>query len=109
MEETSSSNKKILIKELIKDRDSTKKLQNLLRQKINDDGLVSADELVMKILRSFSNSLSMLSSYGPQVLCLIMMSTYVGSTCSDDRTCDSGESEKKTTPVVKERRVTMGN
>ncbi|KAI3751187.1 hypothetical protein L2E82_22234 [Cichorium intybus] len=104
MEETASSNKKILIEELIKGRDSTKKLQNLLRQKIDDDGSVSADDLVMKILGSFSDSLSVLSACASGVLCPIPVSKYVSSACSDDRTCDSGESEKKPAPVVKDRR-----
>ncbi|KAL7584487.1 probable WRKY transcription factor 70 [Lactuca sativa] len=105
MEETSSPNKKRLIAELIKGRDSTKKLQNLLRRKVDDDdGSVSADDLVMKILGSFSDSLSVLSSCGSAVLCPVPVSMYVGSSCSGDRTCDSGESEKKPAPAVKDRR-----
>lgn len=105
MEETSSPNKKRLIQELIYNGiDSTKKLQNLLRRKTDDDGSVSADDLVMKILGSFSDSLSVLSSCGSGVLCPIPVSAYVGSACSGDRTCDSGESEKKPAPVVKDRR-----
>ncbi|KAL4556972.1 hypothetical protein LXL04_035142 [Taraxacum kok-saghyz] len=104
MEETSSPNKKRLMAELIRGRDSTKKLQNLLRRKINDDGSVSADDLVMKILGSFSDSLSVLSSCGSGVPCPIPVSTYVGSACSGDGTCDSGESEKKPATVVKDRR-----
>ncbi|KAI3751189.1 hypothetical protein L2E82_22236 [Cichorium intybus] len=104
MEETSSSNNKRLIEELIKGRDYTKKLQYLLRQKVDDNGSVSAADLVMKILGSFSDSLSVLSSCGSGVLCPVPVSTYVSSACSDDRTCESGESEKKPAPVVKGRR-----
>ncbi|KAI3757770.1 hypothetical protein L6452_05313 [Arctium lappa] len=99
--ETSSPNNKRLIGELIRGRDSTKKLQNLLRRKTEDDGTVSAEDLVMKILGSFSDSLSVLTS------CTSGESpttTYVGSACSGDRTLDSGESQKNPAPVVKDRR-----
>lgn len=102
MEVISSPNKERLISELIKGIDSTKKLQNLLRKKIDgDDGSVSTQDLVMKILESFSISLLELNS---GELCLIPDTTYTGSVCSDDRTWDSGESEKKYVPAVKDRR-----
>ena len=88
MEEISSPNKKRLIGELIKGRDSTKKLQNLLRRKIDNDGVL-ANDLVAKILGSFSNSLSTLSSLGPGELSRF-------SACCNDRALDnSDESEKK--------------
>jgi hypothetical protein len=87
MEEISSPNKKRLIGELIKGRDSTKKLQNLLRRKNDNDGVL-ANDLVAKILGSFSNSLSTLSSLGPGELSRL-------SACCNDRALDSDESEKK--------------
>lgn len=87
MEEISSPKKKRLIGELIKGRDSTKKLQNLLRQKIYNDGVL-ANDLVAKILGSFSDSLSTLNSLGPGELSRF-------SACCNDRALDSDESEKK--------------
>lgn len=84
----SSPNKKRLIGELIKGRDSTKKLQNLLRQKIDNDEVL-ANDLVVKILGSFSNSLSTLSSLSPGELSRF-------SACCNDRGLDhSDENEKK--------------
>ena len=107
MMETSSPNNKRLIGELIEGRDSTKKLQNLLRRKTQNDGSVSAEDLVMKILRSFSDSLSVLTSCtSGESYQVSATTTYVGSPCSGDRTLDSGESKKKPkpAPVVKDRR-----
>ncbi|GKE23721.1 hypothetical protein Tco_1435233 [Tanacetum coccineum] len=96
MEDISSSNKKRLIGELIKGRDCTKKLQNLLRRKIYNDGVL-ANDLVVKILGSFSHTLSTLSSLGPGELSPV-------SACSGDRARVSDESEMKSKPVVKDRR-----
>nr|WCL15228.1 WRKY6532 [Atractylodes chinensis] len=95
MAETASPNKKRLIGELIRGRDSTKKLQNLLRR---HDGSVSAQDLVMQILGSFSDSLSVLSFSDS---CPLSATTFLGSPCSDDRTLDSAKTEKK---PVKDRR-----
>ncbi|KAJ9546209.1 hypothetical protein OSB04_025916 [Centaurea solstitialis] len=96
MMESSSPNNKRLIGELIKGRDSTQKLLNLLRRKTEND---SAEDLVVNILRSFSDSLSVLNSCNSG-------DSYAGSACSGDRTLDSGDSNKKPAPapVVKERR-----
>nr|BAA87069.2 elicitor-induced DNA-binding protein homolog [Matricaria chamomilla] len=88
MEYISSSNKNIWIGELIKGRDSTKKLQNLLPRKIYNDGVL-ANDLVVKILGSFSNTLSTLSSLGPGELSPVI------SPCCNDRALDSDEIEKK--------------
>nr|GEY03239.1 probable WRKY transcription factor 70 [Tanacetum cinerariifolium] len=96
MEDISSSNKKRLIGELIKGRDSTKRLQNLLRRKIYNDGVL-ANDLLVKILGSFSNTLSTLSSLGPGELSPV-------SACSGDRARVSDESEVKSKPIVKDRR-----
>ncbi|KAJ9546211.1 hypothetical protein OSB04_025918 [Centaurea solstitialis] len=95
MESSSSPNyNKALIGELKKGRDYTKKLQNLLRRNNHND---SAEDLVVKILRSFSDSLSMLT-------CCTSGDSYSVSACSSDRILDSGESKKKPAPVVKDRR-----
>ncbi|KAJ9546210.1 hypothetical protein OSB04_025917 [Centaurea solstitialis] len=93
MMESLSPNNKRLIGELIKGRDSTHKLLNLLRRNNHND---SAEDLIMKILRSFSDSLSMLTSGD----------SYPVSACSGDRRFDSGQSKRKPAPapVVKDRR-----
>ncbi|KAJ9546213.1 hypothetical protein OSB04_025920 [Centaurea solstitialis] len=54
----------------------------------------SAEDLVIKILRSFSDSLSVLNSGD----------SYPVSACSGDRKLDSGDSKKNPAPVVKDRR-----
>lgn len=54
--------RKMFIDTLTKGRDSAKKLQNLRRRKVNLDESVSAEDLLMEILGSFSGSLSMLNS-----------------------------------------------
>lgn len=92
MEDISSSNKKRLMGELIEGRDCTKKLHNLLRRKIYNDGVL-ANDLVVKILGSFSNTLSTLSSLVPGELSPV-------PACSNDSASD----ETKSKPVVKDRR-----
>ncbi|XP_076953639.1 putative WRKY transcription factor 70 [Bidens hawaiensis] len=90
MEETSTPNMKRLISELIKGRDCTKQLQYLLMHPrvVDDiDETVSADDLMIKIIGSFSDNLSMLSSWET--------ANYASS---------SGERGKKKSPAVKERR-----
>ncbi|XP_076896643.1 putative WRKY transcription factor 70 [Bidens hawaiensis] len=55
-------NKKDLVETLTKGRDSAKKLQNLLSQKVDDDGLASVGDLVTKISQSFYGGLLVLNS-----------------------------------------------
>ncbi|XP_076948436.1 WRKY DNA-binding transcription factor 70-like [Bidens hawaiensis] len=56
------ANNNRLIETLIRGRESTKRLQSLLNQKVNVDGSVSAEELLMEILGSFTSGISMLNS-----------------------------------------------
>ncbi|KAK9075404.1 hypothetical protein SSX86_003727 [Deinandra increscens subsp. villosa] len=79
MEETSTPKRERLISELIKGRDSTMTLQNLLRRRFVDGGLVLAEDLLNKILESFSDSLSKLCSSGE------VCPACDQSTCSDNR------------------------
>lgn len=55
-------NKKELVETLTKGRDSAKKLQNLLSQKVDDDGSASVGDLVTEISQSFYGSLLVLNS-----------------------------------------------
>ncbi|XP_071732246.1 probable WRKY transcription factor 54 [Rutidosis leptorrhynchoides] len=98
MEKTITSNKKRLIGELIRGRDCTRKLQNLLRQRMVNDDSSSTNDLVMNILGSFSNSLLELSSWGSDPV------IGSGAVRLNVRALDLKESEKKPLPVVKERR-----
>ncbi|GJV39484.1 probable WRKY transcription factor 70 [Tanacetum coccineum] len=54
-------NKKKLVETLIKGRNSAKRLQTLLHQKVSDDELVSVDGLVDEISESFYDGLSVLT------------------------------------------------
>nr|XP_043614247.1 probable WRKY transcription factor 70 [Erigeron canadensis] len=98
MEDNSLPNKKRLINELIKGRDTTKMLQDLLVGNVDNDGSVSLEDLVIKILGSFSNCLSVLGSDH------VSTTNDVGLACYDNQTWDSNESDKKSTPIVKDRR-----
>ncbi|XP_076951808.1 WRKY DNA-binding transcription factor 70-like [Bidens hawaiensis] len=76
---TSTSNLDSLICELAKGRECTKQLQNLLHLRVVDDEPVLAEDLVMKIIGSFSDSLSMFSSWKTGELCSSPTTTNVGS------------------------------
>ncbi|PWA78107.1 WRKY domain-containing protein [Artemisia annua] len=55
----------ILVEALINGKNSAKRLQNLLRRNdLNTDEIVSIDDLVMDITKSFVDGLSVLSSCG---------------------------------------------
>ncbi|KAJ0892744.1 putative transcription factor WRKY family [Helianthus annuus] len=98
MDETSTTNmRKTMVGELIRGRDCTSKLLNRLNRRIVDGGPESTEDLVMKIIRSFSNTLSTFSSPAT--------TAYVGSACIDDGTWKSGQREKKPAlTTVKDRR-----
>lgn len=97
-----------MAKELVKGKKFAHQLQFLLQKPFEEDGLVSAEDLVVKILRSFTQTLSVLG-------------TTVTTSCDDDhekyqqqqanscnvnsddyrrRSEDSGESKKR--PAAKD-------
>ncbi|KAD7480302.1 hypothetical protein E3N88_03438 [Mikania micrantha] len=91
-------NKKQLVETLSRGRNSAKKLQNLLRQKLNDDGLVSVDDLVSEISQSFYCGLLVLNSCDSGELSRVPVSAHLSSACT-------GNTRRKTpAPNVKGRR-----
>ncbi|XP_076948437.1 putative WRKY transcription factor 70 [Bidens hawaiensis] len=74
-------NKKELVETLTKGRDSAKKLQNLLSQKVDDDGSASVGDLVTEISQSFYGSLLVLNSPNSSEFSRVPVS----SPCSGDQ------------------------
>ncbi|KAL7229313.1 hypothetical protein ACSBR2_007921 [Camellia fascicularis] len=109
-EKSCSSNRKRAVEEMIKGRDVATQLQNLLQKPCGGDGSVLAEELVVEILRSFTQTLFLMSSCcdeSGEVCQIPATTTQVGSpSCGggggDLRSVDSGESSKM--PAVKDRR-----
>ncbi|KAI6676051.1 hypothetical protein NL676_036847 [Syzygium grande] len=101
---STSSSKSRAIAELLEGRELAFRLKTLLCKPSGSNGSVSADELVVKILRSFTESLSALSSceesevredVSPQM-------GGFGSGCDDQGSEHSGESRKR--PGLKDGR-----
>ncbi|KAA8539704.1 hypothetical protein F0562_026396 [Nyssa sinensis] len=97
------TNREKVMEELAKGRDFTTQLQVLLDKPVGDHGSVLAEELLVKILRSFTDTLSVLSPCKSAEVCQIPVTARVGSHNSGDRKSEnSGESSK--TPALKEGR-----
>ncbi|KAI3793149.1 hypothetical protein L1987_35764 [Smallanthus sonchifolius] len=98
-------NKKELVETLTKGRNSAKKLQNLLRQKVKDDGLVSVDDLVKEISQSFYGCLSVLNSCNSGEISRVPVSAHLNSACSGDQTPEvySGNTGKNITPALAQK------
>ncbi|GAV67788.1 WRKY domain-containing protein [Cephalotus follicularis] len=103
--EKSSSNREEVMEELVQGHNFASQLKNLLQKPFEQHGSLSADELVVKILRSFSHTLSILSSCeSSEAFQNPAASYYDDSMCVNDAPSfeDSGESRKR--PASKERR-----
>lgn len=106
MEKNNNNNR--LIETLIRGRDSTKRLQSLLNRKDNIDGSVlvsdsvSAQDLLMEIMGSFSGGISMLNSSVSGEIYGFPASPSVGNLV--EKTPEEVRSGKKPVSVVKERR-----
>ncbi|XVF24310.1 hypothetical protein REPUB_Repub13aG0116800 [Reevesia pubescens] len=103
--ETLSSNKKRVIQELVHGQECATQLQILFHKPCEQDGrLSSAEELVQKILRSFDDTLSVLSSVdSAEVVSQNQPTCNDDSPCCDDRRSeDSSESRKR--PASKDKR-----
>ncbi|KAI3793147.1 hypothetical protein L1987_35762 [Smallanthus sonchifolius] len=96
-------NNNILMETLIRGLDSTKKLQNLLRRKVNLDGPISAEDLLNEILRSFSGGISMLNSSVSGETYGFPATPHMGLASPVDRIPEV-HTRKKPAPAVKERR-----
>ncbi|KAF7816565.1 putative WRKY transcription factor 70 [Senna tora] len=88
----------ILVSELLQGRDSASQLKLLLQNPSSPDGPHSAQHLLAKILRSFTQTISLLTS--PQAAAPnLAISAENGSPAGA-----SGESRKKSSPATKDRR-----
>ncbi|XP_073282260.1 WRKY DNA-binding transcription factor 70-like [Primulina huaijiensis] len=85
-----------LMEELLAGRNSAIELQTLLHNSVKDEGSTSSEELAMKILRSFTNGISIASS------CTAVLSAQLSAVdCGGGDLTSSGEGTKK---VVKDKR-----
>ncbi|KAA8517636.1 hypothetical protein F0562_015110 [Nyssa sinensis] len=93
------------IKELVRGREFAKQLRDMLSKPTGDDGsLPSADDLVLKVLGSFTETLSIFRNCNTSdELSQFPATTHLGSPCWDGRKSeDSGDSSK--TSASKDRR-----
>ena len=98
-----SSNKKRVIQELIHGQECATQLQILFHKSSEEVGCLSAEELMQKILRSFNETLSVLSSVGSAEVSQNQATSNDDSPCCDDRRSeDSSESRKR--PASKDKR-----
>lgn len=101
---TNSSSKRRAIEELVDGRESAMRLKTLLRKPSGNNGSQPADELVVKILRSFTESISALSSCEESEVREVMSPQIggFGAGCDDQGSEHSGESRKR--PGLKDGR-----
>ena len=98
-----SSNKKKVIQELVQGQECATQLQILFHKPSEEGVRLSAEELVQKILRSFNETLSVLSSVDSAEVSQNQATSNDDSPCCDDRRSeDSSESRKR--PAPKDRR-----
>ncbi|XP_010253044.1 PREDICTED: probable WRKY transcription factor 70 [Nelumbo nucifera] len=99
-----SIDRKRLINSLVRGRELTTQLQTILCNRLgHEDGSLSTEDLLPRILRSFTEAISALKSADSGEVCQNPSSTNVSSpSCDGPRTEDSGESRKS--PAVKDRR-----
>ncbi|XP_040995106.1 probable WRKY transcription factor 70 isoform X1 [Juglans microcarpa x Juglans regia] len=97
-----STTRKKVIKELVDGQDYATQLKSLLHRPTEDHESLSAEELVSKILRSFSETLSVLSSCEQGEVSQSQAVSHADSHCDVRRSEDSGESRKRL--AAKDRR-----
>ncbi|KAF2319300.1 hypothetical protein GH714_014479 [Hevea brasiliensis] len=102
--ENLSTNRVRVIKVLAQGQESATHLQLLLKKPYGEDVFLLDDKLVVKIMRSFTEALSLLTSSDFVEILQNQTTSQVDSVCCDDRRSrDSGESKKR--PTAKDRRV----
>lgn len=99
-------NNNILVETLIRGRNSARRLQNLVCRKAQEDGSVSADDLVTEISNSFANGLLLLNPCGSKEICRVEMSPDEGLARSVDRPSEvlTGNNELIPPPLVNQGR-----
>lgn len=105
---------KRLTEELVEGMELTNQLKNILEKQREEDGLVSADELVLKIWTCFTESLSVLKysnnsvqSGGDEVCQIKSEPSHLDHSHCDERSLeDSSESQKRPAPAsnIRDRR-----
>ncbi|TKY73954.1 WRKY transcription factor 70 [Spatholobus suberectus] len=106
----SSSKRKRVIRELVQGQDYAAQLKFLLQKPIGPDGSVSAKELISNVLRSFAETLSVLTSSeaasGDDEVAqnLVASAEEVAASSIDPRSEDSTESRKRSLSLTKDRR-----
>ncbi|XP_062155519.1 probable WRKY transcription factor 70 isoform X1 [Alnus glutinosa] len=92
-----SNTRQKVIKELVQGQECATQLKTLLHKTLED-------QLVSKILRSFTESISVLTSFESGEVCQNLQAvSHADSHCDDRRSEDSGESSRKR-PASKDRR-----
>ncbi|XVF81928.1 hypothetical protein PTKIN_Ptkin16aG0002000 [Pterospermum kingtungense] len=100
--ETLSNNKQQrVIQELIHGQECATQLQILFHKSSEEGGLLSAGELLQQILRSFNETIFVLSGSAADMVSQNQAASNSDSPCCDDpRSEDSSESRKRSSPVA---------
>ncbi|XP_028782270.1 probable WRKY transcription factor 70 isoform X2 [Neltuma alba] len=109
--EHASANKESIIRELLEGKECASQLKLLFQKPFGPDGTPPAEQLVSRILRSFTQSISDLTSSvaGGEVGQISPISGQSGSplgtsSCNGRRPDESGQSRKISSPPAKDRR-----
>ncbi|XP_042488849.1 WRKY DNA-binding transcription factor 70-like isoform X1 [Macadamia integrifolia] len=103
--ENLSITRKRAVEELNRGREFASQLRSIFCKSTQDHGSVTAEDLVSKILQSFTQVLSVLSSGESGEVNEDPATTQHGSPCSDDqRTEDSGENSKRQAASIDQTR-----
>ncbi|XP_061356062.1 probable WRKY transcription factor 70 [Gastrolobium bilobum] len=107
--ESVSAKKKKLIRELLQGQEYATKLKLLLQEHVGADGSLSAKELVANVLRSFAETLSVMTCSEDEVADQNLVNSgedgsQVAASTNDLRSEVSTESRKRSFPATKDRR-----
>lgn len=101
-ETVSAKKKKLLIKELLQGKEYATQLKLLLKNPVCSDGSPSVKELVANVLRSFSETISVMNSTED---CSLDVNDSGSLVEADDlKSEDTSESKKRLSPTTKDRR-----
>ncbi|XWS13041.1 hypothetical protein CRYUN_Cryun36dG0003200 [Craigia yunnanensis] len=101
--ENMSLDRKKAIEELGRGRELTTELRDLLSKSLGDEGLVGSEDLVMKILNSFANTLSIIRNSGEYDDEVSQNPRNNNMSWDGRKSEDSGESIKSTTTSSKQK------
>ncbi|XP_045820094.1 probable WRKY transcription factor 70 [Trifolium pratense] len=111
-ESASSKMKEILIKELIQGKEYATQLKFMFENHVDSNGSASVKELVCNVLRTFSQTISVMTSSEACNFDEVAQNhnsgedgSLVAASCNDDvKSEDSSESKKRLLPTTKDRR-----